>query len=95
MTRWTFITNHGAVLIVIARRRKVKAADIASELAITERSVRRIIADLESHGYIVKTKETRINRYEINPNLPLRRPEMRDIKIDELIKVFRFEIAKQ
>ena len=94
MRNWTFITNHGAVLVVIARRGKVKAADIASELGITERSVRRIIVDLESGGYITKIKKARINHYEINPNLSLRRPEMRDIKVGEFIKTFRAGISK-
>ena len=86
MRSWTFITNHGAVLACIARRGKVKAIDIALELGITERSVRRIIADLEEQGYLEKKKEGNINRYEVNPHLPLRRPGNRDIKVEELLK---------
>jgi DNA-binding IclR family transcriptional regulator len=92
MKSWTFITNHGAVLAAIARRNRIKAIDIALELGITERSVRRIIADLESEGYIEKSREGGINRYSINPKLPLRRQDMRETKIQDLVKAFRLDI---
>jgi len=46
MAGWTFITNHGAVLIFSANHGKVRVIDIALELGITERSVHRIITDL-------------------------------------------------
>jgi len=88
MAHWTFITNHGAVLMVIAKRGKVKAVDIALELGITERTVRRIIANLVAEGYVDKKREGGVNRYRLNTNLPLRRTVMRDIKIKELIETF-------
>lgn len=87
MSNWTFITDHGAVFAHIARLKKVRALDIALELGMSERSVRRIIADLAAEGYIEKKKDGKVNRYDINPNLSLRRPESRDIKTKELLKV--------
>jgi DeoR/GlpR family transcriptional regulator of sugar metabolism len=86
MPDWTFITNHGAVLANIARHGKVKAVDISSELGITERSVRRIIADLVADGYIYKKREGGVNRYQVNPDMPLRRREMQHIRIKDLIR---------
>ena len=84
------------MLSSIARHGKVKAIDIALELGITERTVRRIIADLESEGYIEKEKAGGVNRYQANQNLPLRRPENRDIKVEELLKALqRGLITKQ
>lgn len=88
MKKWTFITSHGAVLALIAEHRKIKAIEIALELGLTERSVRRIIADLEAEGYIKTNKEARVNRYTVNPDLPLRRPERYDIKVRALLNVF-------
>ncbi|MEW6142068.1 MAG: MarR family transcriptional regulator [Chloroflexota bacterium] len=85
MPSWTFITSHGAVLTYIARNRDVLATDIASQAGLTERTVRRIIADLEKEGYIEKKRVGRANRYRINGQLPLRRPEIRDVKIAELL----------
>ena len=86
MARWTFITNYGAVLNFVAENRQARAVDVAVALGITERSVRRITADLEADGHISKTRCGRINQYIINPKLPLRRPESRDITVGELLK---------
>jgi predicted ArsR family transcriptional regulator len=88
MKVWTFITNHGAVLGCIATRSKIKAKDIAIELGLSERSIRRIITDLTAEGYIEKTRESGINRYKINHHMPLRRVENRDIKVQDLLNVF-------
>jgi predicted transcriptional regulator len=84
--QWTFITNHGAVLSAIAKNRKVKAVDIAIELGITERSVRRIIADLVTGKYITKKREGGTNLYEVNHDLPLRRKSMQYVKIKDLME---------
>jgi len=61
MKEWTFITSHGAVLALIVKCREIKAIDIASELRLTERSVRRIIADLIAASYVTKDKKGRVN----------------------------------
>jgi len=94
MGHWTFITDHGAVFAYIAKHRKVRALDIALELGMSERSVRRIIADLAAEGYINKKKEGKVNRYKINPDLPLRRPDSRDIKVRELLNIFPLHKGK-
>jgi DNA-binding IclR family transcriptional regulator len=88
LKKWTFLTSHGAVLALIAEQSKIKAIEIASELGITERSVRRIIADLEAAGYIEIGKEGRVNRYVLNPDLPLRCLESRGVKVRALLNMF-------
>jgi Mn-dependent DtxR family transcriptional regulator len=95
MANWTFITNHGAVLTCVAKRGKIKALDVALETGLTERSVRRMIADLAAEGYIEKKREGGINRYEINTNLPLRRPESRDIRVQELLTIFAPQVGTE
>lgn len=87
MPDWTFITNHGAVLIIIRRKEDVTARAIAEELGITERSVFRIISDLESDGYINKSRIGRSNAYQINRNVSLRRESLRDIAVGDLLRV--------
>jgi DNA-binding MarR family transcriptional regulator len=88
LKKWTFLTSHGAVLALIAEKSKIKAIEIASELGITERSVRRIIADLEADGYIEIRKEGRANRYVLNPGLHLQCPESRGVKVRALLNMF-------
>ena len=86
MSNWTFITNHGAVLSIISQYKRITAFDISKKLDITERSVRRVIADLVEEGYIEPMKERGVNRYQINTSLALRRPEMKDLKVKELLR---------
>lgn len=88
---WTFITNHGAVLALIAQHGQITAREIASILDLTERPVRRIIADLDEAGYIDKTRVGRVNHYRVNAELPLRLAAGQDIAIGGLLEVLQFQ----
>lgn len=85
--KWTFITNHAAVLTLLDREEHLTSREIAMALGITERSVVRIIKDLEMEGYITKRKEGRENRYTVNKDLPLRRNDQREIHVRELLQL--------
>jgi predicted ArsR family transcriptional regulator len=91
MSSWTFITNHGAVLALIGKHGQITAREIAAELGITERSVMRIIKDLETEGYIQIEREGRANRYKVNSQAMLRRQETRDIVVSDLLQVLTKE----
>lgn len=71
-SRWTFLTNHGHVLLCLARAPELRLRDVAVEVGVTERAVQRIVADLEEGGYLVRRRSGRHNEYEINDSLPLR-----------------------
>jgi len=87
MAQWTFITNHAAVLILLAKDPTVTARQVASEIGITERAVRTIIADLEAEGYIVKAKEGRRVRYRVKAGLPLRHATQQHVQVGKLLKL--------
>ncbi len=87
MPEWGFLTNHALVLSIIARQPRITARDISATLGITERSVRKIIADLELNGYISKKKEGRRLRYRINPDLPLRHETQWDTAIGSFLEL--------
>ena len=89
MPEWHFITNHGAVLVLIAQRRQITAREIAAALGLTERPVRRIIAELEVAGYLHKQRVGRGNQYEVTLDLPLRQHEHREVAIGELLQIFQ------
>ena len=72
--RWTFLTNHSHVLICIAHDPEILLRDVATKVGITERAVQRIVVELEEAGYLTRERTGRRNRYEINPELPLRHP---------------------
>jgi DNA-binding MarR family transcriptional regulator len=88
---WTFVTNHGAVLAIVGSHPQMTAREIASRLSITERTVLRIIKDLESEGYVERERIGRENRYQVNRSRPMRRQDQRSSPIGELLKVLSFD----
>ena len=58
----------GAVLC-IAHDPGTRVRDIAARLDITERSAHGIITDLTAAGYLVKQKDGRRNRYQVQAHL--------------------------
>jgi hypothetical protein len=71
VVEWSFLTNHARVLICIAHDPGLRLRDIAARLGITERSAYGIVTDLTDGGYVVKEKDGRRNRYQIQTHLPL------------------------
>ena len=69
-----FLTNHGRVLLCLARHPAARMRDVALWLGITERGVQRIVASLETAGYVRRARGGRRNSYEVNSALPLRHP---------------------
>jgi DNA-binding Lrp family transcriptional regulator len=89
MAAWHFITNHGTVLLLIAQRRQITAREIAEVLGLTERPVRRIIAELEAAGYLQKQRVGRVNQYEVALDLRLRQPVHREVAVGDLLHIFQ------
>jgi len=84
---WTFLTNHAHVLICIAEDPDTRLRDIAARVGITERGAQGIVADLESGGYLTRTRVGRRNRYEVHPDLPFRHAIERDHQVGELLNL--------
>ena len=74
MAEWSLLTNHAWVLLCIAHDPGVRLRDIAARVGVTERTAYGIVTDLTEAGYVVKHKDGRRNRYQIQAHLPLRRP---------------------
>lgn len=85
MTTWNFLTSHGRALLCIAHNPDVRIRDIATTLAITERRAHGIVTDLTDAGYLIKTKEGRRNRYEIQSHLPIPEAAARERAIGEVL----------
>jgi len=85
MVNWTFLTSHARVLLCIAHDPGIRLRDIAVSLGITERSAYGIVADLAEAGYIVKQKDGRRNRYQIQAHLPLPEPTSRERTVGEVL----------
>jgi hypothetical protein len=85
MANWGFLTNHARVLLYIAHDPGARLRDIAASQGITERSAHAIVADLALAGYVVKRKDGRRNRYQIEAHLPLAEPGTREPPVGEVL----------
>jgi predicted ArsR family transcriptional regulator len=91
---WTFLTNHGHVLVLLAREPGIRMRDVADRVGITERAVQQIIGDLRQAGYIEIERVGRRNRYRVATKLPLRHPLESDTAIGELLSVLHADEAR-
>lgn len=83
---WTFLSNHGHVLVCISRDANIRVREIASSVGITERAVQRILGELEEAGVISRIRQGRRTHYEINDQQPLRHPIEAEHSVGELMR---------
>lgn len=86
---WTFLTNHGHVLLTIADDPNLRLRDIADRVGITERTAVGIVSDLERSGYVRREKVGRRNHYVLDPSQPLRHPREAHHDVGELLEAIR------
>jgi hypothetical protein len=82
---WSFLTSHARVLLCIAHDPGVRLCDIAAGVGITERSAYGIVTDLAEADYVVKQKDGRRNRYQIQAHLPLPEPAREEPAIGQVL----------
>jgi hypothetical protein len=71
---WTLLTGHGHVLVEIARTPDARLRDLSAAAGLTERTVQAIVTDLETAGYIIRTRTGRRTQYTVNPDSLFRHP---------------------
>jgi len=81
---WTFLTNHAHVLLVVRRDPHARLREIADAVGITERAVQLILGDLESGGYVRRTRTGRRNEYDVLGG-PLRHPLDQGRAVDDVL----------
>jgi predicted ArsR family transcriptional regulator len=86
---WTFLTNHGHVLLAVAADPDVRVADLAARVGITPRGTLAILRELEEAGYVTRRRSGRRTHYEVQRHRPFRHPSIADHEIDELLALFR------
>lgn len=76
---WHLLSNHGKVLVCIARDPGIRVSEIAEQVGIRERAVQRILRELRDEGLVSATRDGRRNRYRINRRHNV--PEVADRKV--------------
>jgi len=87
MPNWTLLSNHGQVLLSIARDPGVRLREIGDQVGITERAAHRIVTELADAGYLLRERNGRRNRYTITTDRGLPDPLARDRSIGDLLSV--------
>ena len=85
------ITKHGLVLSYTFRNPSHTRREIANHVGVTERTIHKILSDLEAAGYIERTKRGRRNLYSVDPALPLRHHTKQDIIVSDLLDALTSE----
>jgi DNA-binding IclR family transcriptional regulator len=71
MANWAFLTSHARALLCIGHDPGMRLRDIAASLGISGRSADGIVTGLAEAEAVVKQKNGRRNRYQIQAHLPL------------------------
>lgn len=86
---WTFLTNHTHVLVLLARDPNMLLREVAKQVAITERAVQRIVAELAEGGYLQIQRVGRRNSYRVADRHPLRHPIEAGTTVRQLLALLR------
>jgi hypothetical protein len=86
---WLVLTNYGNVLLCVARDPTIRISELADRVGIGERAAQKIVGDLVRDGYLLRIKEGRRNRYEVNRGADLRHPLLAHLEIGPLLDVLR------
>ena len=87
MPTWTFLSNHGQVLLCVARDPDVRLREIGDQVGISERAAHRIVRELADAGYVRRERNGRRNHYTVTSHLGLPDPLARDRSIGDLLGV--------
>lgn len=87
MAGWSLLTKHAQALLYIAGESDTRLRSIATTLDVTERTAYGIVADLTAAGYIVKERDGRRNRYQIQMHLQLPDSIIPQRTIGELVEL--------
>ena len=87
--RWTFLSNHGHVLVCLADDPDMLLKDVASNIGITERSVQQIVSDLERAHVITRHREGRRNRYVVRREVRFRHPMEAGLRVGDFVDLAR------
>ena len=90
---WTFLTNHGHVLLAVAQSQDARVAEIAARVGITARATLTILKDLEDAGYLRRHRVGRRSHYTVDAHRHFRHPATAGHEVGELLAIFTADDA--
>ena len=84
---WTFLTNHGHVILCLAGDPELTIRDLSIRVGITERAVQNILNDLVEADYLQRQRFGRQNTYLLSPKKALRHPVESHRSLGDLVRL--------
>ncbi len=84
---WTLLSNHGHVLVCLARDPRMRVRDVAAAVGLTERACYRIVSDLVAAGLLRRERVGRSNRYTIELTASAGHPAWRGMSASRLLDI--------
>jgi len=84
---WTLLTGHGHVLVEIARNPEARIRDISAVVGLTDRTVQAIVTDLETAGYLTRTRAGRRTRYTVNHDSLFRHSAQEGLRVGPFLEL--------
>jgi DNA-binding Lrp family transcriptional regulator len=82
---WTFLSNHGNVIVYIDEHRTARLREIADAIGITERATHKLVSELVDEGYLTRTRVGRRSEYMVNCGMHLRHRSLTGHTVHELL----------
>ncbi len=82
---WTFLSNHGNVIVYIDEHPNTRLREIAEAIGITERATHRLVSELVDEGYLTRERVGRRNHYIVNDDEHLRHPALSGHTLQQLL----------
>jgi DNA-binding MarR family transcriptional regulator len=82
---WTFLSNHGNVIVYIDEHPTALLREIAEAIGITERATHKLVSELVDEGYLTRKRVGRRNEYVVNCDQQLRHPSLTNHTLRELL----------
>jgi DeoR/GlpR family transcriptional regulator of sugar metabolism len=82
---WSLLSRHGQAIVILARNPKLRIADLAKMLSVSERSVRLLLNSLHRSKILRVEKQGRSNRYEIDYSYVLPHRMERSISLKAIV----------
>jgi DNA-binding IclR family transcriptional regulator len=84
---WSLLSNHGLVLVCLARDPHMRMRDIAAAVGITERACYRIVGDLEQGGFLRRERVGRNNRYVVDTSVSMRHASLQGVRAADVLSL--------
>ncbi|MGB3955452.1 MAG: hypothetical protein WBL05_09275 [Brooklawnia sp.] len=84
---WTFLSNHGHVLVAVANSADARVSEIAAVVGISVRATLAILKDLEDAGHLTRHRVGRRTHYTVDVHRHFRHPAEAGHEVGELLAV--------